>query len=319
MGTGKNHVKEAQNRGITCGITCADDPLACEEKQLCTISTTLQNGKKVWQGDFAKDYISEAQKRRLTCGVKEIKFRVCTNLCDPYWWDCVFLGQVKSEVKSTDDVNLLQKYGVRPLHMAVKFATSDIVQFLLDAGADPKIKDDLGWTPLHYLTDSSPLSLEQQLANVELLLDNGANVMAKNNKGATPFDSINDSSPITVGSQLYNVLNPDYSSCIKNHYICTKDVLCRLATEKKNGKTIWKTGHADKYASWAKKRELTCGMTCFSNPEVCEVEVLCALSTQIKDGSLVWQGDYAKNFVDEAKGKNYQCAKSFEDLSLIHI
>ena len=44
-------------------------------------------------------------------------------------------------------MNLLQKYGVRPLHMAAKFATSDIVQFLLDAGADPKIKDDLGWTP----------------------------------------------------------------------------------------------------------------------------------------------------------------------------
>ena len=74
-------------------------------------------------------------------------------------------------------------------------------------------------------TDSSPLSLEQQLANVELLLDNGANVMAKNNKGATPFDSINDSSPITVGSQLYNVLDPacaeDASVCKKEIKICT--------------------------------------------------------------------------------------------------
>lgn len=43
--------------------------------------------------------------------------------------------------------------GDMPLHMAAKRCTYDVVKTLLDAGADPKLKDKKGRTALDYAQD----------------------------------------------------------------------------------------------------------------------------------------------------------------------
>jgi len=48
------------------------------------------------------------------------------------------------------DPNIRDKYGETPLHVAAAFGNSKVVEVLLEHGADPNARDDYGATPLHY-------------------------------------------------------------------------------------------------------------------------------------------------------------------------
>ena len=63
--------------------------------------------------------------------------------------------------------------GWTPLHWAVKYSTSVIVEMLLDRGADVNAASKYGWTPLHLAAGDGSTAL------VETLLDRGADVNAK--------------------------------------------------------------------------------------------------------------------------------------------
>ena len=57
-----------------------------------------------------------------------------------------------------------------------------IVEYLISKGANIEIKDEDGWTPLHYASDFEYPSI------VEYLISKGADKTAKNNNGDTPYD-----------------------------------------------------------------------------------------------------------------------------------
>ena len=71
-------VKEAKQRGLTCGVnstsidkTCSQDVLKCTPFELCKLATKKNaNGKSIWSmAEYRKKYIEEAQRRNISCGV----------------------------------------------------------------------------------------------------------------------------------------------------------------------------------------------------------------------------------------------------------
>jgi len=63
--------------------------------------------------------------------------------------------------------------GNRPLHAAVYMDRPDVVEALIDAGADVSSTDDAGWTPLHLAVANGRLELAKKL------LEAGAAVNAR--------------------------------------------------------------------------------------------------------------------------------------------
>ena len=85
----------------------------------------------------------------------------------------------KEELQKLDDINIQNKYGWTLLHVAIRRDRRDMVEYLLDNGADINRVDGVGWTPLmEAIMDDIP-----ELVNV--LVDYGADKTITNARGAT--------------------------------------------------------------------------------------------------------------------------------------
>ena len=71
---------------------------------------------------------------------------------------------------------------VQPLHSAAAGRSAEIVKILLEAGADPKVKQGHGWTALHSAAQHGDADMSQTL------LQHGADGSAKADNGQTPLD-----------------------------------------------------------------------------------------------------------------------------------
>ena len=77
-GAGKEHMKEAKKRGLTCGVgetasedhNCYKDPKLCGNIILCDLATT--GNPKNWNTTYNTDHTMEAKLRGLTCGVEPV-------------------------------------------------------------------------------------------------------------------------------------------------------------------------------------------------------------------------------------------------------
>ena len=86
----------------------------------------------------------------------------------------------KELVNSLDDVNLQDKYGWTPLHLAIRRGREEMVKFLVeDKGANINTQDEAGWTPLmEAIMDDFPNI-------VKYLVEKGADLSIANKRGAT--------------------------------------------------------------------------------------------------------------------------------------
>ena len=89
------------------------------------------------------------------------------------------LEAFKQEFENGTDVNLQNRYGWTPLHIAIRRDRREMVTYLLDKGADMDKVDGVGWTPLmEAVMDDMP-----ELC--ELLIERGADVTIVNERGGT--------------------------------------------------------------------------------------------------------------------------------------
>ena len=73
------------------------------------------------------------------------------------------------------------------LHSAASRLQSDVVRILLDAGANPDVRQSAGWTPLH------AAAMNGDLASTEALLGAGADPAAENDEGRSVADLASES------------------------------------------------------------------------------------------------------------------------------
>lgn len=71
---------------------------------------------------------------------------------------------------------------VQPLHSAAAGQHLEIARRLLAAGADPRARQEGGFTPLHSAAQNGQLEL------VQMLLEHGADPLARTEDGRTPLD-----------------------------------------------------------------------------------------------------------------------------------
>ncbi len=89
------------------------------------------------------------------------------------------LEAFKKEFEKGTDLNLQNRYGWTPLHIAIRRDRRDMVAYLLEQGADINKTDGVGWTPLmEAVMDDMP-----ELC--AFLIEKGADITIANERGGT--------------------------------------------------------------------------------------------------------------------------------------
>jgi hypothetical protein len=153
-------------------------------------------------------------------------------ICAAKWG---YVGKVKLLLEYNANVSATRKNGETPLHLAARACDNslEVVMLLIDAGADPSVRDhrgmtplmraaqtlwgvdpmvldvllrggayvnasdNNGWTALHYAVNNGLPAIYHGLSEVvDILLKHGANVMAMSNDGRTVGDMLDDNNDI---------------------------------------------------------------------------------------------------------------------------
>jgi ankyrin repeat protein len=115
-------------------------------------------------------------------------------------------------VERNADIHVRNEFGTTPLHLAtsawVKRDQVDIMQVLLDHGANPNARDDDDATPLHnssWWEKTYHVPRRGTVEGVRLLIKHGAIIDAEDNQGRTPLQLALD----------YG--RDDIAACLKEH------------------------------------------------------------------------------------------------------
>ncbi|UKS27307.1 ankyrin repeat domain-containing protein [Paenibacillus sp. HWE-109] len=103
---------------------------------------------------------------------------------------------IVSSISKGMNINNVSETGWTLLMYAVENERKEVVEFLLNHGADVNFQSFGGWTPLHQAVDASIDGTiqtggkqgEEPVDMIEYLLDNGADVDIKDSRGLSPID-----------------------------------------------------------------------------------------------------------------------------------
>ena len=101
---------------------------------------------------------------------------------------CGFRGLVEKLISThPQDVNIRGGSHVTPLHAATFKRHLEVASLLLENGADPSARDDVGWAPLYWLSYSGHVMVQSSLEIARLLMNFGANVNVTDDNDRTPL------------------------------------------------------------------------------------------------------------------------------------
>lgn len=96
------------------------------------------------------------------------------------------LPVVQALLEARADTRMKNGYGNTALHEACRFGNARIAQALLEARADPNTANHKGSTPLHTLCYGEDAAAHS-VALLQLLVDSGAQVDARDKRGLSPL------------------------------------------------------------------------------------------------------------------------------------
>ena len=143
------------------------------------------------------------------------------------------------------DVNAVNKKGRTPLLLSCIFGQMDSVRALLEAGADPTIGDEEGFSCLHAAVDG-----QCSKGTLQALIDHGAHIDAKRNDGTTALLSAckrgQSTSVIFLldsGADM-NIRKPDGNTCLylAVHGHCSKETLQKIIDQGSNVNALNRNG-----------------------------------------------------------------------------
>jgi len=94
---------------------------------------------------------------------------------------------IKALIKHGADINRKTNFGSTPLITALFEKNDTIVKYLLNHGVDINERSNDNSTPLHYAIDLLIRNENESMAVVDFLLEKGANLKIKNKSGDTPL------------------------------------------------------------------------------------------------------------------------------------
>tara|TARA_B110000008_G_scaffold60463_1_gene60021 strand:+ start:636 stop:1223 length:588 start_codon:yes stop_codon:yes gene_type:complete len=106
----------------------------------------------------------------------------CAQLCDENWWANSSVKNIKEKLTSSENLNIRDDFGFRPLHFAVQNGEKEKVRLLLSAGVNTNAKTDYGFTPLYFAVGK-----KGDLEILEMLIKSGSSINVKNKNGITPL------------------------------------------------------------------------------------------------------------------------------------
>lgn len=170
---------------ITSVLTCCSkqqtkpkDRTVTNTQKLNTISSNMvvEFLQTVSYGNLDKVKEMIASNPSIVNSQDELGFSVLHNLmCEEQFELLEYL------IKKGADVNLKNKEGLSPIHLA---CYSENIRILLESGADIQSQDKQGDTPLHSLVKEG----KEKIDVIEYLIKAGAKIDLKNKNGETPLD-----------------------------------------------------------------------------------------------------------------------------------
>ena len=106
----------------------------------------------------------------------------CVNLCNDAWWNKISSNELIEYTKNIKSINIKDDYGFTPLHFAVTNNDPKKIKVLLQMGANVNAKSHYGFTPIYHAVGK-----HSDVEVVNLLIESGAKVNIKNRDGITPL------------------------------------------------------------------------------------------------------------------------------------
>ncbi|XP_051134397.1 ankyrin repeat domain-containing protein EMB506, chloroplastic [Andrographis paniculata] len=151
---------------------------------------TVRDGNELAAREYEDDLVRDVEQMLSPEELAILKQNEAPNLekLSTGKWKLLHTYALSGQIKFMDgilerghDIDLVDKDGLTPLHLAVIGKREAVISHLLRKGANPKAKDQDGATPLHYAAQVGALQ------TVKLLIKYKANVNAADNEGWTPL------------------------------------------------------------------------------------------------------------------------------------